>query len=613
MKKVLLLTAIIVCAFGLQAQNYTYMPWNPSMGELNFNTLGDAQHPYAQCKISSNYNNPTTVGIQGNGSATSHALITDNAPDPCRCTSLGTQYVHESYLPPALDGTPGAYEDTAVRIGCGTGNSVCYKSAQIEYWFYPQPGQAVLEVMASFAAQNTPTHGVNMGCGSLLNPQFYIEVLDGETDQLLQTGHYPTQASAQTANPVANVNWPYSRFLAWPSGCSAGSDTQGSMDNNGIVTYYWAGQNSAGYATPTTYTYRECPSSQTGGNSTSYSVVWFEYIPYCFDLSDYAALNADSNQKSVKLRIHTVGCSATAHWIYGLFTAKMIPSEIPAVACGDEDFVLSVPNAFMQPTYEWHFGYDSVDASSRILDAFNPPPGITVNPYSIVIDPSQAQVYPYYRCEMKSRTGVPFSYEAHVKRHVIEADFSYQQDFSNGAPLTAVFQNTSTALEITPPTMAGGTWDTVNLPTRAEWFAIQHDGTLRPFGANLNMTPFAFDTSLVDANGIATVILVVSDWEGHCSDTVIREIQLSGVGIPTHTEHHVSVLPNPTTGLVRVTASSDISDIRILNADGKLIETVRCGNASASLDLSRYPGSLFLLDIRLTDGTSTTEKVVVKR
>ena len=271
MKKIfnLLVITVLTTVFCF-GQGYNYQPWTPAMGDLNFNTLGDAQHPYAQCKYGSSYNNPTSIGIQGSGNTASHAIITSNTPDPCRCYQVGSNYVHENYLPPTWDFNPNAHQDTAIRIGCGTSNSNCNKAAQIEYWFYPEKDKSTLLVMFSFAIQNVQsTHGVESGCGSLRNPQFYVEVYDGETGQLLNIGYYPTKNSQNTANPVPNTNWPYARFLAWPSGCGAGSDSQNPPNDNGIIYYYWVGQNSYGYATPTTFPYRECPGSQTGGNSSS--------------------------------------------------------------------------------------------------------------------------------------------------------------------------------------------------------------------------------------------------------------------------------------------------------------------------------------------------------
>ena len=141
---------------------------------------------------------------------------------------------------------------------------------------------------------------------------------------------------------------------------------------------------------------------------------WFEYKPLAFNLGAQAELNEDADgnfvaNKSVKLRIRSLGCSATAHWAYGMFTAMMVPGAISVDACGDEPIHLSVPKGFIENTYVWHYGYDSADATNKFWDLSDPAPGITpVGMTDVYIDRNQAQIYPYYRCEMISYTGVPF-------------------------------------------------------------------------------------------------------------------------------------------------------------------------------------------------------------
>ena len=558
MKKIfnLLFISILttVIAFG---QGYQYQAWRPdmNMGPLTFNTLGDAQHPYVQIKYGSSWQNATTIGMSPNGSGNtaSHAILTSNTDDPCRCYTLnnGSSYIHEKYLPPQWDMTGSGHQDSVVRIGCGQQNSNCYHAAQIEYWFYPEDSLSTLLVMFSFALQNCylpPTytsHGVNQGCGSITNPQFYIEVYDGETNQLLNLGYYPTKETQQTANPQPNYNWPYSRFLAWPSGCSFGLDSQNPTDDQGITTYYWAGQTNSGsyatgYASPTTFDYHECPANQTSGASATspgYPVQWFEYKPLAFNLTNYAKLNWDSvgetfvPNKSVKLRIRTVGCSATAHWAYGLVTAKMIPGVMRVDACGDEDIHLSVPPGFIPNTYQWHYGYDSADASNHYWDfTADPVPGVTPEGQNgVFLDRNLVQIYPYYRCEMKSFTGAPFIYEAHVKSYYVLPDFTFTQRFEN-CDLTVDFLDSSTIYVLTPPTIPpsqGGTYDTVTQPTQHIRWYVKHNNNFIPFGNVNELNPtHTFVDGEVDADGFATIKIVISDKAKKCTDSITKTIQL---------------------------------------------------------------------------------------
>ena len=614
---VISLLTTIVCF----AQGYDYQPWRPdsNMGPLNFNTLGDAQHPYAQCKFGINYNTPQQVGINGSGNTSSHALITANELDPCRCYTVnGQNYFHDNYLPPLWDMDYNNHQDTVIRVGCGSPNNTCYKASQIEYWFYPEKDNNTLLVMFSFAAQkcctpSTCSHGVNQGCGSINNPQFYIEVYDGETGQLLNLGYYPTQASQQTANPIANTNWPYSRFLAWPSGCSHDQDSQNTPDEYGITTYYWAGQNSLGYTTPTTYTYRECPSNETQGNSSSYPVQWFEYKPLAFNLKSLANQNVDANgnfvaNKSVKLRIHTVGCSATAHWAYGLFTAKMVPGNIQVDACSEDLIHLSVPAGFLQQTYEWHYGYDSVDATNHFLDFWALPPGITSDGQGgMFLDPNLAQIYPYYRCEMKSYSGVPFIYEAYIKKTELHPDFTYEQDFSADG-VAVQLHSTSTMDVITPPNISGGTWDTVSQPVQhVEWY-VKHNGEYHWFGENVSAFYIAFTPEEIDENGMASVML--KTYAGDCVDSVEKTFPLSLVAVPEHSSDKLILYPNPTTGLVSISAKKVILSIEVFGPDGKILLTTPIQKTSGRVNLSPFEAGCYPAVIHFADGTSEQVKII---
>ena len=628
MKKIFnLLIISLLTTFFAFGQGYQYQAWRPdtNMGPLTFNTLGDAQHPYAQTKYGTSYQNATNVGINGSGNTASHAIITTNELDPCRCYSInnGQTYVHESYLPPQWDmDYISGHQDTVIRIGCGTQNSNCYKASQIEYWFYPEKDNSTLLVMSSFAIQNCylpPTymsHGVDQGCGSITNPQFFIEVLDGETGQLLDLGYYPTQASQQTANPQPNYNWPYSRFLAWPSGCSSDLDSQNPIDEYGITYYYWAGQTSSGshatgYATPTTFPYRECPSNQTSGNSSMYPVAWFEYKPLAFNLKNQAALNVNAQgqfepNKSVKLRIRTVGCSATAHWGYGLVTAKMIPGEMRVDACGDELIHLSVPAGFNPTTYKWYYGYDSVDASAHQWNfTADQAPGVTPEgPYGVFLDRTLTQIYPYYRCEMKSYTGVPFVYEAHVNFHDIASDFTYGQDFS-AEGIVVQFHDSSTVYAIPV-----GSNDTLTESAQhLEWY-VKHNDAYLLFAEDVADPEHTFTAEEIDGNNMATVKLKAY---GHgCVDSVEKTFPLSLVAVPEHPSDCLTLYPNPTTGLVSVSAKKEMLRIELFSLDGRPLASIPLRKNDGHIDLSSYTTGCYTATIRFADGTSEQVKIIKK-
>lgn len=640
MKKLYIITFCVLICLTSNAQSYQYQPWQPSMGTLTFNTLGDSQHPYVQCKTGNSWNNPTTIVTPSNASisnpsstATTHAIINNNFLDPCRCYQLGSNVMHERYLPPSWDGNYQNLQDTVVRIGCGVNNSTCNHAAQIEYWFYPEEQNSTLLVMFSFALinacdNNFCLHGVDInGCASITNQQFYIEVLDGETGQLLDLGYYPTKASQGTANPQPNFNWPYSQFLAWPSGCNASSDEVSIPDNYGISTFYWAGQTNSnpssyanGFATPTTWPYRECPSNQTGGTSDNYPVQWFEYKPLAFNLKSIASQNVDADgnftpNKSVKLRIRTLGCSASAHWAYALFTAKMTPGTIQIDACGNEPIHLSAPRGLSEMTYQWHYGYDSLDACNRIIDPTAPIPGVTISSYDIYIDinaqiAANHPVWPYYRCEMRSYTGVPFVYEAHIQYPQIEPDFTFEQDFSS-EHVNVQFHDASLVQLITPPGEAGGNFDTLNqAPENIQWY-VEQNGNFVLFVDNDPEPVHSFTENEIDENNAATVRIVVS--KGNCLKDTTKTIPLSMVSVPAHETSLPTLYPNPTTGIVNLQAGKPVLSVELLTIDGKTLSG-ECpwqrGNTTGKIDLSAFNPGYYLLVLHYADGKSEQWKII---
>lgn len=647
MKKLCLITFCVIICLTCNAQSYLYQPWQPSMGPLTFNTLGDHQHPYVQCKTSSDWNNPTQVINPNNtainnpaNSAATHAIITSNVDDPCRCQKVGNNYPHVRYLPPSWENgsyAPQDLQDTVIRIGCGTNNNSCNCAQQIEYWFYPEDTLSTLLVLFSIALQNCYTggsggHGVDInGCAYLTNPQFYIEVFDANGN-LLDLGYYPQKPTPTNPNPTqANPNWPYARFLAWPSGCDWGDDYVTPPDENGHITYYWAGQtnnnppsSANGFATPTTFDYFECPDNQTSGHSISYPVQWYEYKPLAFDLSSIASQNVDANgnfqpNQSVKLRIHTVGCSATAHWAYALFTAKMIPGDIQVEACGEEPIHLSVPWGFLEP-YTWYRGLNALDVDSNkpqhVLDEYNLPVGYTMDGYNIYIDRETLQsqpnetLWPYYRCEMKSYTGVPFVFETYIQLHQIEPDFTFEQNLG-GESVIGQFHDASLVQLITPSGAPDWNFDTLNqAPETIQWY-VKHYGIFVLFAENDPEPIHSFTEGEIDENNTATVRIVVSS--GHCIKDTTKTIPLSLVSVPVHETALPTLYPNPTNGIVYLQAVKPVLSVELLTIDGKTLSG-ECpwqrGNTTGKIDLSAFEPGCYLIVLHYADGESEQWKVI---
>ena len=583
MKKIYTLT-ICVLIFTIGTAQ-TYAPWEPSQGPLNFMTLDVPNHPYIQINEGS--------GIAMSGDRISHKLITTPETDPCRCYNVGNNYYHENYLLPSWSGNQ--TQDTVIMIGCNdcsSGCSICTWSSQIEYWFYPQMEESTLIVMFSFAEEDVTYHEASA------NPRFYIEVLDGETNQLIQSGFYPTEASTGTTNEIPNPNWPYSRFLAVPSGSNGYQDHYVWSDALQQNIYYWAFPE----ATPTTFPYRQCPSNQTSGHS-NYTVAWFEAKPIAFDLSDYA-----EQGKSVKLRIRSNPCQFSAHWSYGLFAAKMIPGTLNVYTCDSDSIHFSVPWGFLENTYEWHYGNDPADANSHYLDPLSPLPGYTFQGnYDLYIDKDAVlaagmPLWPYYRCNVKSSTNMPLAFDFFLRepQYQFSTDFTYEMEA--GSDIVRL-QDVSSVICCIPG------WDTLFEDTHSSYWYVLQNGEFTLFAENESNPSHTFTPATV-TDGQATVMLVVGGEHCDAYDTVVKSFPMSLTNVPAREQGIVTVTPNPTNGSVRVSADQNIQIIRILNTDGKLLNTVTVKDKATTLDLGAYEGGMFLLDIRFKDGTSAMKKVV---
>ena len=95
------------------------------------------------------------------------------------------------------------------------------------------------------------------------------------------------------------------------------------------------------------------------------------------------------------------------------------------------------------------------------------------------------------------------------------------------------------------------------------------------------------------------------------SDTIT--FQSSHSGIDDYTlDNSVVVYPNPTRGTVQVqNTQSDIHQVVLYDAYGKLLSTVEVNGSNATLDLSGYADGLYF--VRVTTDKGVVTKRVVKQ
>ena len=90
-------------------------------------------------------------------------------------------------------------------------------------------------------------------------------------------------------------------------------------------------------------------------------------------------------------------------------------------------------------------------------------------------------------------------------------------------------------------------------------------------------------------------------------DSAMMVIYSQPTGIHRVTPDQISVFPNPSDGIIKVTANSPIREVKVYALTGKLLQVHRqdAQNMSATLNLEPLRG-LFLLEV-------TTEKGVIRK
>ena len=449
----------VKCQYGASgwAQcNTTNQRWQHSP-----TSYGQSSYTWSLGTHSYTYNSPTT-GVLNEGTNFSHRMIVGqnaspgagvtNGRDACFCQQMGSTYFQEYVMPyGGWDGDINTTDDaidTVIQIGGP--NTQGTHSQTIEYWFKPDTNQSVLLVMFAFA-QEKSCHAV------FQNPHFYIELMD-ENYNLLNLGYYSNLNGQPMSNPNNPNYWPYSQFLVVPiPECTTYAHIPHCRATPSTYDYY--GVN----ALNNVFQIHTCPRAQYANlvpkANSGVDCEWFQYTPLAFNLKDQA-----HNHQTVIFRVKAYACQASYHWAYGYFAAKMIEGDIKVDACGEDDVVLTVPYGFQPSSYQWYAGADSASASYK---------GQYEGLRTVTLSRTDGtRIYPYYRCEMLSMTGVPFYYEANLKFFDLTPYFGYEQIKENCA-YKVNFSDSSEIRLRAPAAVAGGDEDTIYQNTEfIQWFNI---------------------------------------------------------------------------------------------------------------------------------------------
>ena len=526
------------------------------------------------------------LGAITTGSSYSHRFIVtaDSTQSPtndnCFRFNQSMDYMNRPILAYAWNSGlyPGTYTDTVIQMGGPTGTTNRGLFAQeMLYSFVPDTDNPVLLVQFAFVAENASHSAI-----APRNPGVEFAVLVHGTPSYLPLGYYP------------GTDKPYSQFFF---GLPLGQGASGNDPRNtpSSVMPYLVPKGSCNCSQPEIYT--------------------FPYVIVAFDLSEQAR-----NQQAVDFRVREWACNANVHWAYCYFTAKMVPAKLKVEYCeGSDTLKLDIPWGFREEidnngvvhTYNWYNGADSASATG--FDPSDPDNLLTLggstNYYPRLI-PNPAK--PYYRCEVESYTGIPFTYEATVNYYDMRPSFTVEPTMvteGDSSYMGVTVHNTSQIGRIVPDGNGGldTVWQNMELdPQRFVWnFG---DGTPEVHG---------FEPSHIYADtGSYTISLYIEDVEQVCKsatiDTTVAILPAPSAIAGLSSEASVCIYPNPTTGKVTLDLSGlNAKTVELFSVNGELLYSVAPMDRSLTLSLSEYAAGIYF--VRIHSDKAVTMRTIVKR
>ena len=88
-----------------------------------------------------------------------------------------------------------------------------------------------------------------------------------------------------------------------------------------------------------------------------------------------------------------------------------------------------------------------------------------------------------------------------------------------------------------------------------------------------------------------------------------ESINSTVVGLEDPLNSQVQIFPNPTKDVVKVSAKTKITSLKIVDSQGKKIESLKPNVNEATIDLTNHPAGLYMFTVQL-DGKSVVKKVV---
>ncbi|MBQ4398105.1 MAG: T9SS type A sorting domain-containing protein [Bacteroidales bacterium] len=135
-------------------------------------------------------------------------------------------------------------------------------------------------------------------------------------------------------------------------------------------------------------------------------------------------------------------------------------------------------------------------------------------------------------------------------------------------------------------------------------YRVYRDGTM------IAEIPYTFQTYFIDTEftkGIDVEYCVTAVYGDEESEPVCVTATITGVA-EEHEDDGVTVLPNPTNGLVRIDGMQ-VAELRVCNILGQTLKTIHNSN---TFSVAGLPAGLYLLHMTGGEGSTVTRRIVVK-
>jgi len=121
--------------------------------------------------------------------------------------------------------------------------------------------------------------------------------------------------------------------------------------------------------------------------------------------------------------------------------------------------------------------------------------------------------------------------------------------------------------------------------------------------------------TLTNLNQNTDVALTATSADQNCSRTTYVTVMVSPyvTGIDDVEAGNVNFYPNPASALVNIQSPKSIETVTVFNMAGQKIDEVRVASDQFALNVSNYNNGIYMICLRMADGSVVNQKVAVKK